>query len=157
MLTFSAMKQNKMKLSENIMTCDITAGLCCTLNKKSNWCDFQHFWNKPYFCQLTSLIIFLMTVISQCDPNPCQNNGFCKSVAGSCTEYECSCALCFQGATCDIRKSSLIPQFTSDISIYWSPVLHPAKDRERLRPYYLRDFIGYVVLKIGRHASRLAS
>ena len=35
------------------------------------------------------------------------------------------------------------------------PCLYPIKDKDRLLAYHSRDFIGYVVLKIWRHASRL--
>ena len=35
------------------------------------------------------------------------------------------------------------------------PCLYPIKDKDRLQAYHSRGFIGYVVLKIRRHASRL--
>ena len=51
-------------------------------------------------------------------------------------------------------KQNRVPQIP-----YWDrliPCLYPIKDKDSIPAYHSRGFIGYVVLKIWRHASRLA-
>ena len=42
-----------------------------------------------------------------------------------------------------------------NVLLNWSPCLYPIKDRDGLRAYHSRDFIGYIVPKIYHHAWRL--
>ena len=60
---------------------------------------------------------------------------------------------------CEAVGKRIAPSIVRHCTVYSRlvPSLYPIKEIDRLQAYHSRDFIGYTVLKIWHHASRLAA
>ena len=51
--------------------------------------------------EMTSLCLFYLSDINECDSDPCQNNGHCNNLRGS---YQCACPSGYLGTNCQSGK-----------------------------------------------------
>ena len=51
--------------------------------------------------EMTSLCLFYLSDINECDSDPCQNNGHCNNMPGS---YQCACPSGYLGTNCQSGK-----------------------------------------------------